>query len=212
MQQKRVLCKVCVDSHDCTSPDFVCWKCWRLGFLTLSPGNSVQGISGEKRSLENINPACEFSHWMPATSGNQLQNFIVDYLKDLSVDLADICLKGIYLNFPELTSYNVPIVIILPWITGSTLARSSKTTEKFFRISATIRISIFRDVWRKWRCTWNNWSFFLGYEWVGWRNDTPGIGRSVDIVFEFDRIRNFSAVHLHTNNLFSKEVQVINLS
>lgn len=48
-----------------------------------------------------------------------------------------------------------------------------------------------------------------GYEWVGWRNDTPGIaGRSVEIEFEFDRVRNFSAAHLHTNNLFTKDVQV----
>ncbi|RZC39422.1 hypothetical protein BDFB_008384, partial [Asbolus verrucosus] len=26
--------------------------------------------------------------------------------------------------------------------------------------------------------------------------------------FEFDKVRNFSAAHLHTNNLFSKDVQV----
>lgn len=48
-----------------------------------------------------------------------------------------------------------------------------------------------------------------GYEWVGWRNDTPGIsGGPVEIVFQFDRVRNFSAAHLHTNNLFTKDVQV----
>ncbi|XP_044732901.1 discoidin domain-containing receptor 2 isoform X2 [Chrysoperla carnea] len=48
-----------------------------------------------------------------------------------------------------------------------------------------------------------------GYEWVGWRNDTPGmIGRPVEIVLEFDRVRNFSAVILHANNFFSRDVQV----
>ncbi|XP_021937561.1 discoidin domain-containing receptor 2 isoform X4 [Zootermopsis nevadensis] len=48
-----------------------------------------------------------------------------------------------------------------------------------------------------------------GYEWVGWRNDTVGMaGHPVEIVFEFDRVRNFSAMYLHTNNLFSKDVQV----
>jgi hypothetical protein len=33
-------------------------------------------------------------------------------------------------------------------------------------------------------------------------------GHPVEIVFEFDRVRNFSAMYLHTNNLFSKDVQV----
>ncbi|RZF47106.1 hypothetical protein LSTR_LSTR005184 [Laodelphax striatellus] len=48
-----------------------------------------------------------------------------------------------------------------------------------------------------------------GVGWVGWRNDTPALaGQPVDIVFEFDRVRNFSAISLHTNNLSSKEVQV----
>ncbi|KAK4877691.1 hypothetical protein RN001_010197 [Aquatica leii] len=48
-----------------------------------------------------------------------------------------------------------------------------------------------------------------GYEWVGWRNDTPGwAGHPLEILFEFDKVRNFSAVHLHTNNLFTKDVQV----
>ncbi|XP_024936410.1 discoidin domain-containing receptor 2 isoform X2 [Cephus cinctus] len=48
-----------------------------------------------------------------------------------------------------------------------------------------------------------------GYEWVGWRNDTPSmLGRPVEITFEFDYSRNFTAMHLHTNNFFTKDVQV----
>ncbi|XP_076649436.1 discoidin domain-containing receptor 2 [Halictus rubicundus] len=48
-----------------------------------------------------------------------------------------------------------------------------------------------------------------GYEWVGWRNDTPNmLGRPVEITFEFDYSRNFTAIHLHTNNYFTKDVQV----
>uniref|UniRef100_A0ABD2WJD2 Discoidin domain-containing receptor 2 n=1 Tax=Trichogramma kaykai TaxID=54128 RepID=A0ABD2WJD2_9HYME len=48
-----------------------------------------------------------------------------------------------------------------------------------------------------------------GYEWVGWRNDTPNtLGRPVEIIFEFDYVRNFTAMHLHTNNFFTKDVQV----
>ncbi|XP_043654375.1 discoidin domain-containing receptor 2-like [Drosophila teissieri] len=46
-----------------------------------------------------------------------------------------------------------------------------------------------------------------GYEWIGWRNDTL-LGRPVEIIFEFETVRNFSAVIIHTNNMFSKDVQV----
>ncbi|XP_031776700.1 discoidin domain-containing receptor 2 isoform X2 [Nasonia vitripennis] len=48
-----------------------------------------------------------------------------------------------------------------------------------------------------------------GYEWVGWRNDTPNmLGQPVEITFEFDYGRNFTAMHLHTSNFFTKDVQV----
>ncbi|XP_073823339.1 smoke alarm isoform X1 [Musca autumnalis] len=51
--------------------------------------------------------------------------------------------------------------------------------------------------------------FGKGYEWIGWRNDTPGLmGKPVEIIFEFDTVRNFSAIILHTNNMFTKDVQV----
>ncbi|XP_067620630.1 discoidin domain-containing receptor 2-like [Eurosta solidaginis] len=51
--------------------------------------------------------------------------------------------------------------------------------------------------------------FGKGYEWVGWRNDTPNLnGNPIEITFEFESVRNFSAVMLHTNNMFSKDVQV----
>ncbi|GAB0092673.1 AGAP008742-PA [Sergentomyia squamirostris] len=48
------------------------------------------------------------------------------------------------------------------------------------------------------------------YEWVGWRNDTfgGGAGKPVEMVFEFDTVRNFTSMLLHTNNMFSKDVQV----
>lgn len=51
-----------------------------------------------------------------------------------------------------------------------------------------------------------------GYEWVGWRNDTYGTeGKPVEMIFEFDSVRNFSAIVLHTNNMFTKDVQVSQL-
>ena len=49
--------------------------------------------------------------------------------------------------------------------------------------------------------------FGRGYEWVGWENST-GNQTPVSIVFEFDNVRNFTAVELHCNNIFSKEVRV----
>ncbi|XP_012279400.1 discoidin domain-containing receptor 2 [Orussus abietinus] len=46
-----------------------------------------------------------------------------------------------------------------------------------------------------------------GQGWVGWRNDTR-FGQPVEIRFEFDRVREFSAVHIYCNNQFTKDVQV----
>ncbi|XP_063215525.1 discoidin domain-containing receptor tyrosine kinase B [Bacillus rossius redtenbacheri] len=55
----------------------------------------------------------------------------------------------------------------------------------------------------------DNFRLGKGYEWVGWRNDTAGmVGRPVEVLFEFQKVRNFSAMYLHTNNFFSKDVQV----
>ena len=51
-----------------------------------------------------------------------------------------------------------------------------------------------------------------GYEWVGWRNDSTERPASdtgfVEILFEFERVRNFTAVRFHANNMFSKDVRV----
>lgn len=56
-------------------------------------------------------------------------------------------------------------------------------------------------------------NFKLGYYdndrtqgWVGWRNDTRG--QPVEIKFEFDKVREFSAIHIYCNNQFTKDVQV----
>ena len=43
--------------------------------------------------------------------------------------------------------------------------------------------------------------------WVGWRNDTKD-RQYLDIKFEFDQVREFSAVHIYCNNQFTKDVQV----
>lgn len=43
--------------------------------------------------------------------------------------------------------------------------------------------------------------------WVGWKNDTRS-GHPLEIKFEFDHVREFSAVHIYCNNQFTKDVQV----
>nr|CAI5859950.1 unnamed protein product [Callosobruchus analis] len=57
----------------------------------------------------------------------------------------------------------------------------------------------------------SNFRLDLGYGkgngWVSWKNDSMPNGY-VELLFEFDQVRNFTAVHLYTNNLFSRNVQV----
>lgn len=43
--------------------------------------------------------------------------------------------------------------------------------------------------------------------WVGWRNDTRD-RQPLEIKFEFDHVREFSAVHIFCNNQYTKDVQV----
>ncbi|NXY48623.1 DDR2 protein, partial [Ceuthmochares aereus] len=46
-----------------------------------------------------------------------------------------------------------------------------------------------------------------GYDYVGWHNEST-TGGYVEITFEFDRIRNFSAMKVHCNNMFAKGVKI----
>ncbi|XP_046671371.1 discoidin domain-containing receptor tyrosine kinase B-like [Homalodisca vitripennis] len=57
----------------------------------------------------------------------------------------------------------------------------------------------------------DNFKLDIGYGkgngWVGWRRESfPQ--NYVELVFEFENLRNLSAVHVYTNNFFSKGVQV----
>ena len=49
--------------------------------------------------------------------------------------------------------------------------------------------------------------FVKGYEWVGWRRRDEG-AESVNLVFSFDKVRSFHRVDIHSNNHFTKDVQV----
>ncbi|XP_026809567.1 discoidin domain-containing receptor 2-like [Rhopalosiphum maidis] len=57
----------------------------------------------------------------------------------------------------------------------------------------------------------DNYKMDIGYGkgngWVGWRKESFSKG-FVELIFEFSEVRNFSAVHIFTNNFFSKNVQV----
>ncbi|KAI4471024.1 tyrosine-protein kinase receptor [Holotrichia oblita] len=46
-----------------------------------------------------------------------------------------------------------------------------------------------------------------GQAWVGWKNDTR-TNKPLEIKFEFDKVREFSATHIFCNNLFTKDVQI----
>ncbi|XP_054275589.1 discoidin domain-containing receptor tyrosine kinase B-like [Macrosteles quadrilineatus] len=57
----------------------------------------------------------------------------------------------------------------------------------------------------------DNFKLDIGYGkgngWVGWRRESFPHNH-VELVFEFDNLRNLTAVHIYTNNFFSKGVQV----
>lgn len=54
-------------------------------------------------------------------------------------------------------------------------------------------------------------SYFDNYDrsqgWVGWKNDTRS-GHPLEIKFEFDHVREFSAIHIYCNNQFTKDIQI----
>ncbi|VVC28233.1 Coagulation factor 5/8 C-terminal domain,Tyrosine-protein kinase, active site,Protein kinase [Cinara cedri] len=58
----------------------------------------------------------------------------------------------------------------------------------------------------------DNFKMDIGYGkgngWVGWRKESFPEQGFVELIFEFNEVRNFSAVHIFTNNFFSKNVQV----
>ncbi|KAJ6654670.1 hypothetical protein lerEdw1_006692 [Lerista edwardsae] len=46
-----------------------------------------------------------------------------------------------------------------------------------------------------------------GYDYVGWCNESM-VNGYVEIIFEFDRIRNFTTMKVHCNNMFAKGVKI----
>ncbi|TGZ50938.1 Uncharacterized protein DBV15_11023, partial [Temnothorax longispinosus] len=54
-------------------------------------------------------------------------------------------------------------------------------------------------------------SYFDNYDrsqgWVGWKNESRS-GHPLEIKFEFDHVREFSAIHIYCNNQFTKDIQI----
>ena len=46
---------------------------------------------------------------------------------------------------------------------------------------------------------------------MGWKNETQDTP-PVEIIFNFDTVRNFSAIVIHTNNIISKDVRVFRMA
>ncbi|XP_028443114.1 discoidin domain-containing receptor 2 isoform X2 [Perca flavescens] len=59
-----------------------------------------------------------------------------------------------------------------------------------------------RDDFTQSHDTHNVWP---GYDYVGWTNESFS---NVEIMFEFDRIRNFTTMKVHCNNMYSRHVKV----
>ncbi|CAF1600179.1 unnamed protein product [Adineta ricciae] len=45
-----------------------------------------------------------------------------------------------------------------------------------------------------------------GFEWIGWKKSIQN-RTTIQMKFIFDSIRNFTEIHIHTNNMFSKDVE-----
>ncbi|XP_043967825.1 discoidin domain-containing receptor 2-like isoform X2 [Gambusia affinis] len=52
------------------------------------------------------------------------------------------------------------------------------------------------------------YNVWQGYDYLGWRNDTPGTQGYVEMEFVFDRLRNFTSMKVHSNNMYSRGVKI----
>jgi len=57
------------------------------------------------------------------------------------------------------------------------------------------------------KCTlcFTSW-LFLGYDWLGWKKKINS--ETLNLMFTFDTVRTFHRVDIHTNNHFSKDIQI----
>ncbi|XP_043941314.1 discoidin domain-containing receptor 2 [Protopterus annectens] len=53
----------------------------------------------------------------------------------------------------------------------------------------------------------HEYNVWPGYDYIGWRNESFSNGY-LEINFEFDRVRNFTTMKVHCNNMFTKSVKI----
>ncbi|KAM4746242.1 discoidin domain-containing receptor 2 isoform 2-T2 [Anableps anableps] len=56
--------------------------------------------------------------------------------------------------------------------------------------------------------TSRQYNVWQGYDYLGWRNDTPGTQGHVEMEFMFDRLRNFTSMKVHSNNMYTRGVKI----
>jgi hypothetical protein len=44
-----------------------------------------------------------------------------------------------------------------------------------------------------------------GYDWIGWKRRPPSTS-NINILFQFDTLRNLTSIRLHTSNLFTRDI------
>uniref|UniRef100_A0A3Q2UPX1 receptor protein-tyrosine kinase n=1 Tax=Fundulus heteroclitus TaxID=8078 RepID=A0A3Q2UPX1_FUNHE len=54
----------------------------------------------------------------------------------------------------------------------------------------------------------HQYNVWPGYDYLGWRNDTAGTQGHVEMEFGFDRLRNFTCMKVHSNNMFTRGVKI----
>uniref|UniRef100_A0A3B3TNJ5 receptor protein-tyrosine kinase n=1 Tax=Poecilia latipinna TaxID=48699 RepID=A0A3B3TNJ5_9TELE len=52
------------------------------------------------------------------------------------------------------------------------------------------------------------YNVWQGYDYLGWRNDTQGTQGYVEMEFVFDRLRNFTSMKVHSNNMYTRGVKI----
>uniref|UniRef100_T1I6J8 Discoidin domain-containing protein n=1 Tax=Rhodnius prolixus TaxID=13249 RepID=T1I6J8_RHOPR len=59
---------------------------------------------------------------------------------------------------------------------------------------------------RRWNLDSFNFDLWPGSRWVGWMNESQQ-SDSLEITFQFDNLRKFSAMALHTSHIVTRDVQ-----
>uniref|UniRef100_A0A8C3NUW1 Discoidin domain-containing receptor 2 n=1 Tax=Cyanoderma ruficeps TaxID=181631 RepID=A0A8C3NUW1_9PASS len=197
-----------------------------LHFITLvgTQGRHAKGHGNEFSPMYKINYSRDGTRWMSwrnrhgkqVLDGNTNTYDIV--LKDLEPPLIarfvrflpvtdhsmNVCLRVelygcVWLD--GLVSYNAPVgqQLILP---GGTIIYLNDSVYDGGLGQLTDGVSGLDDFTQT-----HEYHVWPGYDYVGWRNESTA-GGYVEITFEFDRIRNFTAMKVHCNNMFAKGVKI----